>query len=368
MKNQAITKKILVLGCGKVGQMIAALLSEEGQHAVTYDLTMADQNKAAFALLPEKLRRQTVTIDVNDHDRLVALMHTHDAIINALPFFLTEQVASAAVVGNCHYLDLTEDVASTKRVRELSDSAEIAFIPQCGLAPGYISIVGYHMAQKFDTLRDLRLKVGALPRFPSNALKYNLTWSTDGLVNEYLHPCESVVGGQKTLVPALQDLNEFVLDGERYEAFNTSGGLGSLADTLAGQVENLSYQSIRYPGHNALIRVLVNDLRLGERPSLLVDILEHAIPATTQDVVLIYVSASGMRNGRFMQETYRRKVFGRELLGNFWSGIQITTGAAICAALDLLCQGKLPQKGLIRQEEIAFDDFITNRFGKYYHQ
>lgn len=360
-------KKVLVLGSGKIGQMIATLLLEKGDHAVQYEVTMADQNADMFKLLPEAAQAKATVLDVNDREKLVSLMHANDAVINALPFFLTEQVASAAVEGNCHYMDLTEDVASTKRVRELADSAETAFIPQCGLAPGYISIVGNHMAQKFDSLRDLRLKVGALPRFPSNALKYNLTWSTDGLVNEYLHPCESVVAGEKTLVPALQDLNEFVLDGERYEAFNTSGGLGSLADTLSGKVQNLSYQSIRYPGHNTFIRALVDDLRLGDRPDLLIDILEHAIPATTQDVVLIYVSASGWRNGRLMQETYRRKVFGRELLGDHWAGIQITTAAGVCAVLDLLCQGKLPQKGFIRQEEIAFDDFIANRFGKHYH-
>jgi hypothetical protein len=32
-----------------------------------------------------------------------------------------------------------------------------------------------------------------------------------------------------------------------YEAFNTSGGLGTLAETLAGQVQYLDYKTIRYP-------------------------------------------------------------------------------------------------------------------------
>lgn len=360
-------KKILVLGSGKIGLMIAALLSEKGDHAVSYEVTMTDQHVSAFELLSAELKARAQVIDVNDHASMVVLMEKHDAVLNALPFFLTKKVATAAFEAKCHYFDLTEDVASTQFVRELAKSAESAFVPQCGLAPGFISIVGYDITKHFDTLRDVRIKVGALPRFPSNALKYNMTWSTDGLVNEYIHPCEAVVNGELRNVPALADSNEFLLDGERFESFNTSGGLGSLAETLNGKVTNLSYQTIRYPGHLEIIKVLVQDLRLGERPELLKDIFEHAIPGTVQDVIVIYVTVTGTQNGRYMQETYQRKVFSRMIAGKEWAGIQITTASGICAVLDLLCQGKLPQKGFIKQEEIAFNDFISNRFGKNYH-
>ena len=362
-----MVKKILVLGSGKIGLMIATLLSEKGDFAVNYEVTMADQNAGAFERLSAELKSRAVAIDVSDHAKLVALMEKHDAVLNALPFFLTKMVATAAKEAKCHYLDLTEDVASTQFVRELAESAESAFIPQCGLAPGFISIVGYDIAQHFDTLRDVRIKVGALPRFPSNALKYNLTWSTDGLVNEYIHPCEAVVNGTLQKVPALAEYNEFLLDGERFESFNTSGGLGSLAETLDGKVSNLSYQTIRYPGHLDIIKVLVQDLRLGERPELLKEIFEHAIPGTVQDVIVIYVSVTGTQNGRYMQETYQRKVFSREIAGKEWAGIQITTASGICAVLDLLCQGELPQTGFVKQESISFDQFISNRFGQNYH-
>ncbi len=360
-------KKVLILGAGKIGVMIGTLLSYPEEVGIAYEVTVADQDEAAFEKFPAMLQERAVKLDVSNGEQLAGLMSAHDVVINALPFFLTETVATAAAENGCHYLDLTEDVKSTKRVRELADSADSAFIPQCGLAPGFISIAAYDVAQRFDTLRDVHMRVGALPQYPSNALKYNLTWSTDGLINEYLHPCEAVVDGSLTTVAPLEGLNIFSLDGTEYECFNTSGGLGSLAETLAGKVENLNYKSVRYPGHNTIIRMLLHDLRLGRDPGLMKQILENAIPATTQDVVLVYVNVVGTKGGRLLKETYTRKIYNREIAGQRWSAIQITTASGICAVLDLLCEGKLPQKGFVKQEEIPFKLFIENRFGKNYH-
>jgi saccharopine dehydrogenase-like NADP-dependent oxidoreductase len=360
-------KKILILGAGKIGVMISTLLSHPDEGGVRYEVTVADQDERAFEKFPALLRARAVKLDVADGAQLAALMTAHDVVINALPFFLTEVVASAAAANGCHYLDLTEDVKSTKRVRELANSADTAFIPQCGLAPGFISIAAYNVAQRFDTLRDVHMRVGALPQYPANALKYNLTWSTDGLINEYLHPCEAVVNGTLTTVAPLEGLSIFSLDGTEYECFNTSGGLGSLAETLAGKVESLNYKSVRYPGHNRIIRMLLHDLRLGQDPLLMKKILENAIPATTQDVVLVYVNVVGEQGGRLMKETYTRKIYNREIAGQRWSAIQITTASGICAVLDLLCGEKLPQKGFVKQEDIPFEMFIKNRFGKNYH-
>ena len=359
--------KIVILGAGKIGVMIATLLSQPDAGRSRYELTIADQNKATFARLANPLGPYAVTVDVNNSEALGLLLAQHDIVVNALPYFLTEQVATAAAANHCHYLDLTEDVASTQKVRELAEQAETAFIPQCGLAPGFISIIANHMAARFESVRDLSMRVGALPKFPSNALKYNLTWSTDGVVNEYLHPCEAIVNGRKTMVDALEGYSKFSLDGIEYECFNTSGGLGSLCETLAGKVQNLNYKTIRYPGHNAVMRSLIHDLRLGERPELLKEILEYALPTTLQDVVLVYVTANGWQDGRLVQETYTRKIYSREIGGELYSAIQITTASGICAVVDMLYEGKLPTQGLVRQEQISFADFIANRFGRNYH-
>jgi len=185
-------------------------------------------------------------------------------VIDAGPFDIGMRIAAAAVAQRVHYLNLTEDVASTRRVRELARGAHSALIPQCGLAPGFISIVAHDLAARFEELRDVRMRVGALPKYPSNGLKYNLTWSTDGLINEYLNPCEAIVDGVRREMPALEELEHFSLDGDDYEAFNTSGGLGSLADTYGSKAQTMDYKTIRYPGHNAIMKVLMHDLRFRE--------------------------------------------------------------------------------------------------------
>ena len=142
------------------------------------------------------------------------------------------------------------------------------------------------------------MRVGALPKFPSNELKYNLTWSTDGLINEYCNECEAIHEGERVEARALDGYEHFSLDGIAYEAFNTSGGLGTLCETFDGKVRNLDYKTVRYPGHRDLIRMLARDLRLCERRELFLEVLENAVPATTQDVVLVFVTVTGERGGR----------------------------------------------------------------------
>jgi saccharopine dehydrogenase-like NADP-dependent oxidoreductase len=251
-------------------------------------------------------------------------------------------------------------------VKQLAKGADTAFVPQCGLAPGFISIVAHDMTKKFESLRDVNMRVGALPVYPTNALKYNLTWSTDGLINEYCNPCEAIVDGKLREVPALEEIEGFSLDGVDYEAFNTSGGLGTLAETLEGRIENLNYKTVRYPGHRDIIKTLVRDLRLGQRRDIMKDVLETAIPITYQDVVLVFVTVSGQMRGQLTQESYAKKVYAHEVGGQLMSAIQITTAAGICAMVDLLVAGQLPKKGFVRQEQADLKAFLANRFGQYY--
>ncbi|MDP3746569.1 MAG: saccharopine dehydrogenase C-terminal domain-containing protein [Phenylobacterium sp.] len=355
-------KAILVIGAGKIGEMITAHLAESGD----YRILVADRDQAQIDRLPRRPNVQTAVIDVTAQDQLIEAMRGKFAVLSAAPYDVTRHVAQAARLASAHYLDLTEDVATTRLVKTLAVDSDRAFIPQCGLAPGFISIVASDLAGRFDTLESVRMRVGALPIFPSNALNYNLTWSTDGVINEYDEPCEAIVGGRLCEAAPLEELEEFSLDGVRYEAFNTSGGLGTLCETLAGKVRNLNYKTVRYPGHRDIMKALIQDLRLGQRRALLKDILEFALPATMQDVVLVFATVSGQRDGRYFQETYANKIYGAEVGGVQRSAIQITTAAGICAVLDLLAEGSLPQQGLVRQEQIPLDLFLKNRFGRAY--
>jgi saccharopine dehydrogenase-like NADP-dependent oxidoreductase len=355
-------KKIVVVGAGKIGSTIAALLGASQDYAVT----VVDASQAALASIKAGPGVQAKVLDVTDPVALRAALEGQFAVLSAAPFHLTTSIAEAAVAAGVHYLDLTEDVASTRRVRELADTARSALIPQCGLAPGFVSIVAADLCRRFDSLHSVRMRVGALPQFPSNALNYNLTWSTDGVINEYCEPCEAIVEGVLRQVPPLAEHEEFSLDGVTYEAFNTSGGLGTLCETLQGKVTNLNYKTIRYPGHAAIMKALLNDLRLRDRRGVLKDILENALPTTMQDVVIVFVTVSGQREGRLMQETYAHKVYSHVVGGVLRSAIQITTAAGICTVLDLLANGRLPAQGFVRQEDIALGDFLGNRFGNAY--
>lgn len=353
-------RRIVVLGAGKIGVAIAAQLVGSGDYIVT----LADRDADALARrAPEGVR--IVAVDADDPLALRSLLSGHQVVAVALPFFLNVRVAEAARAEGLHYFDLTEDVATARAVRALGEGAGTVFVPQCGLAPGFVSMVAMTLVERFDEVMDVHLRVGALPQFPNNALKYNLTWSIDGLINEYCNPCEAMVDGHAATVPPLEGLEEFSLDGVAYEAFSTSGGVGTLCETLAGRVRNLDYKTVRYPGHRDLMRFLVRDLKLGERRELFRDVVENAIPITRQDLALIFVTVVGRKDGLLTQESWAQKIYGDGSEGGL-SAIQKTTAAGICAMIDLHGQGLLPAAGVVRQEQARLDDVLDNRFGRLF--
>ncbi len=355
-------KNILLLGSGKIGATITELLTTCGD----YHVTVADMNSDNLARLGSHKNLATLVLDVTNKSELDKALEGKFAALSACPFDITKYVAQASAAVGVHYFDLTEDVACTNLVKELAKDSKAALMPQCGLAPGFITIAAYDLAKQFDELHNVHMRVGALPKYPSNGLKYNLTWSTDGLINEYCNPCEAIVEGKLTKVPPLEELESFSLDGISYEAFNTSGGLGTLCDTLDGKVRNLNYRTVRYPGHRDIMKMLLQDLRLVDNRPLLKEIFEKSLPLTYQDVVLVFISVSGIKNGQLVQESYANKVYNANINGKIWSAIQLTTASGICAVLDLMAEGKLPQQGFVKQEDVLFDDFINNRFGRYY--
>ena len=354
-------KSVLLIGCGKIGATILDLL----QGTVDYRVTVADCAPRTLTRLRE-MGVSTLLLDVANTAALDAALARHDAVICAGPHHITTAAIAAAARTGAAYFDLTEDVASSDAAKAAAAKGKGLFVPQCGLAPGIVSIIAAHLARGFEALDSVHLRVGALPQFPTNALRYNLTWSTDGLINEYCNPCRIVSEGTVTQAPALEGYEQFLLDGVSYEAFNTSGGIGTLWETLAGKVRDLNYKTVRYPGHRDLMRVLLDDLRLTERRDLLREILEHAVPTTMQDVVLIFVTVTGEHEGRFQQRSYMKKIYGQAVGGVERSAIQITTAGAACAVVDLWAAGALPATGLVRQEDIPFDAILANRFGRIF--
>jgi saccharopine dehydrogenase-like NADP-dependent oxidoreductase len=356
--------KVVLFGAGKIGRMIAALLSASGD----YDLVVADIDEQRLSRVAHLHGISVAAVDVTDRAAVERLLAGRDSALSALSFRHNVMLAESACEQGLSYFDVTEDVATAARIETIARSARAGqiFMPQGGLAPGFVSILAAHLASDFDRLDSVHMRVGALPQFPSNALRYNLTWSTDGLINEYCNPCDAILDGERTKLLPLEGLEHFWLGGVRYEAFNTSGGVGTLCDTLQGRLRELDYKTIRYPGHRELMFFLIRDLRLGERRDLLKEVLEQAIPAIFQDQVVVFCNATGWRGDQLVQITDARVIYSQALFGEQWSAIQISTASAVCAVLDLQFEHKLPSSGFVRQEQIPLEDFLANRFGKYY--
>jgi saccharopine dehydrogenase-like NADP-dependent oxidoreductase len=354
---------VLLLGAGKIGSAIAKLLADCGD----YDVLVADASGEALSRL-SGWPLKTMRLDASDALALRKAIDGRQIVISATSFSSNVAIAEAAAACGASYFDLTEDVKTARATRQLAEKAKDGqiFMPQCGLAPGFVSIAAHALAQRFEKLDEVLLRVGALPIFPTNEIRYNLTWSTDGLINEYGNPCDAIHEGVLRQVLPLEGLEVFSLDGVDYEAFNTSGGVGTLCETFEGQVRTLNYKTIRYRGHRALVAFLMNELRLNERRDMLKDILENAIPVTPQDVVLIFVTVTGWMGGRLTQITDARKIYHATWRGERWSAIQRTTASALCAVVDLHAAGALPRRGFVKQEQVPLEAFLANRFGRVY--
>ncbi len=387
-------KNVLVLGGGKVGKSVAELLLACGRGG--YRVTLADRDEGNLreaelnlarlkSLVPHKTEFVAKKIDASDKQAVRDALKGMDYVVCMLPYNFVAGVAEIANEMGVHYFDVTEDVETTDQVKAIDagGKAKVALVPQCGLAPGYVAIAAYDITRDFTMLHDLTLRVGALPQFPTNAPKYNITWSAAGVVNEYCEPCNVMLDGHLVKVPALEGLEHFSFEALEYEAFYTSGGVGTLIETLTAEKKTcpetrIAYKTIRYPGHRDLMKFLLQDLRLNVEKvppnkhgrtfdrALAIDLLDHAVARTLQDVVVVFINAIGVKDGRREQINFRRSIHSTQMFGRVWPAIELTTAAGVCAMVDLHRQGKIRQKGLVRQEECSLATFNQTLFGLAY--
>ena len=346
--------KVLMLGLGKVGSLLGVLLHKK------FSVTGLDQKKPHYDYqLPFKV----ITGNVTDTDFMKKTMANFDAVVSALPYFLNKDIATLAHQLGKHYFDLTEDVATTNYIRELAKTAKGVMAPQCGLAPGLIGIVGADLTKSFTKLRDIELRVGALPRYPNGQMAYSFTWSPAGVINEYLNDAEVIHNGERKMVPSLNGTEYINIEGQEFEAFSTSGGLGTMCETFEGKVDTLNYKSIRYPGHGKLMRFLMYELILKEDKQLLEDILKNAKPPVKEDVVYVYAVVEGWQNEKIFRNEYFKEFHPIEIEGKSWRAISWTTAASVVSVVEMVANGKLPKKGFIKQEDIDFNDFLSTESG-----
>ena len=358
-------RRILVLGAGKIGTLIAVWLAHSGR----YGVCLADHSATVLAQLRDKTVHpalDTVNLDVADTGALGRLVDRgrFNAMVSCLPHYLTRQTMQLAIGKGLAWFDLCEDIRVARAIRQAARGVAQPVVPQCGLAPGFISTVAQATMQGFDSIDCVKLRVGALPLHPGNALKYSLTWSTDGLINEYANECQAIEEKRVVTARPLEGYETIQLEGMLYEAFNTSGGIGSLAETWAGRVRSMNYKTLRYPGHCKKMRFLMHDLRLAEDHATLKRILEHALPKTLQDVVLIYVAVTGQREGDFFEQNSFRRIYPQHVAGHRWSAIQVSTAAGLCAVLDIILTEPGRWRGWVRPEDLRLGEILANPFGR----
>jgi saccharopine dehydrogenase (NAD+, L-lysine-forming) len=346
-------ERVAVLGLGNVGSLIADMLLERGFEVQGVD---ADPSKA--------MGEHDTVLDVTDPTALADLFGRVDAVLSCLPYHLNARVARAASAAGVHYLDLTEDIGTSRVLRQLTGTSTSVLMPHCGLAPGFICVVGASLAARLDSVESIALRVGALPRTPNNALGYAFNWSPAGVVNEYLNDCEQLRDGVSVTVPPLEDLETITIEGTPYEAFTTSGGLGTMCETFAGRLDRLDYKSIRYPGHCRLMRFLLHELRLAHKRGVAQELLAEAYPPVRDDLVVLYAAADGARAGRGAREEFVRLYRPRAVAGRVRTAIAWTTAAGAVAMVELLARGALPEAGFVHQEDVALDLFVTTSAGQ----
>ena len=348
-------ESVLVLGLGKVGHLVAILLNETGYTVTGGDWT----NERSYPF-------STVRIDITDRGKLSALVGGFDAVISCLPYNFNFEVAQCAAEKAIHYFDLTEDISTTNEIKQLSQTTASVMAPQCGLAPGFISIVGASLARRFEKIRSIKLRVGALPKHPTGLLGYAFNWSPEGVVNEYLNDCEVIENGVRKWVSPLEWLEQIVIDGIQLEAFTTSGGLGTMCETYEGIVENLDYKSIRYPGHAALMNFFLHELLMREDRAVAGEILVHAKPPVSEDVVFVHASVEGWKDGNLSRKEFVRTYTPAKIAGNRRRTIAWTTAASISAVLELVSNGSLIEQGFLKQEEIPLEAFLATSNGRLF--
>lgn len=355
--------RILVLGAGRMGLGAAYDLA----HSPAVEaVTVADLDLERARAVAARAGRARVTprqADVTDQGQMVALMRGHDAVISCVVYHFNPELARAAIEAGVNFCDLGGNhdvVAAELALDEAARAAGINIIPDCGLAPGMVSILVAQGAARFERLDEIHIRVGGLPQQPRPPLNYQIVFSVEGLINEYVERARVVRAGKIMEVDSLTEIELFDFPPfGQMEAFHTSGGTSTLPETFRGRVEELDYKTIRYPGHCEKFKTLV-DLGLASsdeitvggvaiRPRhLLAELLLRHLPADEPDVVLVRIEFCGVLAGT--RQTLRYEIVDSFDEQTGLSAMMRTTAFPASIIAQMMARGEIKQKGAIPQE------------------
>jgi lysine 6-dehydrogenase len=311
--------KALVIGAGMMGSALAYDLAHSDDVEKVY-LADIDFDRAENAAKMIGANVIPVKLDVNSHDDVVYVMEQVDVVCGATSYNHNLLLTKAAIETGKHFCDLGGNMDVVYKQMELNEkakAADVLIIPNCGLAPGLAAILGAGGAKYFDFVDEIHLRVGGLPQHPIPPLNYQIVFSVEGLINEYLEPAEVIRNGTPQKVSSMEDLEEleFPQPFGKVEAFNTSGGISTLTTMFNGKVKALDYKTIRYKGHCEKFKTLL-DLGFASSEPLMVgnsvktarelfqELLKKKLPSSGHDLILMRVWIQGTKNNEQKTLTY----------------------------------------------------------------
>lgn len=364
--------KILVLGAGRMGHGAVFDLvhnSPAVERVTVADFDLAKAEAVAASVGGNVTAKQ---IDASNYDDIVELFRGHDSVISCVNYWYNVSLSKAAIETGANFCDLGGNnyiVDEQLALDAEAKAAEINIIPDCGLAPGMVSILAMHGAARFDSVDEIHIRVGGLPQHPQPPLNYQLVFSVEGLINEYIEVARVIRDGKIVEVDSMTELESLEFEGfPPLEAFQTSGGTSTLPDTFLGNIKELDYKTIRYAGHCDKFKTMI-DLGLCSSEEMVVDfqkvkprrvfgdLLQKHLPADGPDYVLVRVDFVGSKNGEMKKLRYDIVDKLDERTG--MSAMMRTTAfpasiiAQMMASGDVVSRGATPQEKAIDPEKFV---------------
>lgn len=366
--------KILILGAGRMGHGAAFDLIHNSPGVES--VTVADFDLKKAEAVAEQVGTDRITahhVDAGNQSDVARLMAHHDAAISCVNYWYNESLSRAAIDTNTHLCDLGGNnyvVDSQLALDEEAKAAGVSIIPDCGLAPGMVSILAMHGAAKFDTVDEIHIRVGGLPQDPQLPLNYQLVFSVEGLINEYVEVARVIRDGKIIEVPSMTELESLEFDGfPPLEAFQTSGGTSTLPDTFLGKIKELDYKTIRYAGHCDKFKTMI-DLGLCSSDEILVDyqkvkprkvfgeLLQKYLPADGPDYVLVRLGFVGKKDGGVKRLRY--DIVDKHDDSTGLSAMMRTTAFPASIIAQMMARGDVLTRGAAPQEKaIDPDKFVA---------
>ena len=365
--------KILVIGAGRMGHGAVFDLAHNSPEVESITIADADFAKAEqVAELVKSSKISAVELNVSDYEKTVSVMRGHDSAISCVNYWHNFNLSNAAIETRTNFCDLGGNnyvVAEQLALDEKAKNVGINIIPDCGLAPGMVSILAMHGANRFEQIEEIHIRVGGLPQNPKPPLNYQLVFSVEGLINEYIETARVIRNGEIKEVESMTELESLEFDDfPPLEAFQTSGGTSTLPETFLGKLRELDYKTIRYAGHCDKFKTMIDlglcsseemsatDAKFTPR-KVFGELLQKNLPADEPDYVLIRVEFVGINKGE--KQRLRYDIVDKFDETTNLSAMMRTTAfpASIIAQMtargDVKMRGATPQEKAIDAEKFA---------------